>query len=96
MSSFNTSQHSYPFLLYQSAYRPGILGGTAPRESSPFPAPPSLGPLSGSQTILYMESNCHPGTEVGPSCAPSTALQIDICLQNDHTSGTSVGIRKCL
>jgi len=113
MSTFNTTLYSYPFPLYQSAYRPvlplqvhpqvpniyaGPYGQSSPHAAvlDPTQAERTLGPLTGSQMIQFMESNCLAGTEVGPPCAASTTIQFDVCLQNDHTSGTSVGIRKCL
>jgi hypothetical protein len=109
MASFNTTISSYPFPLYQSAYWPQIVNPQVPNMyAGPYghssscatvldPTQPdqAIGPLTGSQLILFMESNCLPGTEVGPPCAAATELQFDVCLQNDHTSGTSVGIRSC-
>ena len=119
LSTFNTSVQSYPFPLYQSAYRhkdaypshplmpnplAGPRGRPAPLWSGALPAasvlndqpPRVVGPMTGSEMVLFMESDCTPGTAVGGDCSPDTAIRFDVCLLNDHTSGTSIGIRKCL
>ena len=77
------------YIRYPTVFGPNNL------VRSQITAPPACqSDAQGAQLVQFMASNAAPGTGVGAGCCPGTVESTKV-LSNDHSSGTSVGVRWC-